>query len=193
MTSINSTIAKIAQHYFTEKSDAKNSSLIKLSPHTSFTIEKGKQSDIYLIDGNFSIDGETYEGGTYISTGKSKEWITNDQGARFFFYQEPIGKTSIEITLRPTQQVWADGGVKGMKNAQLRTTGHSLLLVSWEPGTEASFHIHPYGEEVFVLKGELFDRETSLKTEEWIRMLPNTGHAPNAKEKTLILLRNGHL
>ena len=193
MTTLNPNNAKFDQHYFTNKSDYKNSSLVKLRPHASFTIEKEKQSDIYLIEGSISIDGETYQSGTYISTGKSKELVTHDQGARFFIYQEPIGTTSIEITLKSIQQVWSDGGVKGMKNVQLRSSGHSLLLVAWEPGTEVSFHIHPYGEEIFVLKGELFDRDTSLKSEEWIRMLPNTGHAPNAKEKTLILLRNSHL
>ncbi len=193
MTNIYPNTSNISQQYFTNTYDPKNSSLIKLNPHSSFTTEREKQSEIYLIEGSITIDSETYESGTYISTGKVKELLTNTNVAKFFFYQEPIEKTSEEITLKPTQQVWGESGVSGMKSAKLRSSGHSLILVSWEPGTEVSFHIHPHGEEVFVLKGELFDRQTSLKSQEWVRMLPNTGHSPNTKERTLILLRNGHL
>lgn len=193
MTNIYPNTSNITQQYFTNTYDPKNSSLIKLNPHSSFTTEREKQSDIYLIEGSITIDGETYESGTYISTGKVKELLTNTNAAKFFFYQEPIEKTSEEITLKPTQQVWGEGGVSGMKTAQLRSFGHSLILVSWETGTAVPFHIHLNGEEIFVLRGELFDRETSIKSDEWVRMLPNTGHSPNTKERTLILLRNGHL
>jgi hypothetical protein len=190
MTSNN--INTIQRKYFTKESEVKNSSLVEMLPNSIFKSNSKKQNEIYVAEGSIAIESKTYGSGTYISTNKQIE-IKAINKVKLFIYQEPQAKYNLEIIIKPEQIKWDDSGIKGQKNSILRNVGHQLLIVLWEPNTKVPFHIHPYGEEIFVLSGELLDKETSIKKFEWVRMLPNTGHSPNTKEKTLILLRNGHL
>ena len=183
----------VKQLFFTQEEETKKSSHITLPPRTSFHLLKNMQSDIFVIEGGITVNSSALETGAFVSTkGAIIENPTNEM-AETFLYEEPYNEKHKEILLQPYEYQWYFNNVPGLKQAKLRDWGHIVSLVQWETGTEIPFHIHDFGEEIYVLKGELFDRGTSIKKGEWKRMLPKDGHAPHTQEQTLILLRNGHL
>ena len=68
MISADSKPSHVSQKYFTKESDVKKSSIIQLTPHSTFVPEKERQSDIYIIEGSCTIAGEVFERRTYIGS-----------------------------------------------------------------------------------------------------------------------------
>ncbi len=180
--------------FFTHKTDKKQSSLLVLPPNNTFISNFNKQSDLYIIEGCVIMyDSIILETGTYISIKNFEITNNTNENAMIFIYEEPKRHDGLEIILKKSDQKWHTNSINGLKQTILRNVDHSLYLVSFAKGTKIPFHRHKKGEEIFVLQGELWNQSSSLKEGEWIRMLPNIGHAPYAKRETLILLRNGHL
>ena len=98
----------------------------------------------------------------------------HDQLAELFLYDEPLPDVHYDFHLREGDMEWYTYSVKSLSQCVLRKNWHSLFLVRWALGTEIPFHRHGLGEEIYVLKGELFDRSTSLKKGEWKYMLPRS-------------------
>jgi anti-sigma factor ChrR (cupin superfamily) len=80
-----------------------------------------------------------------------------------------------------------------MDVATLSEDGHGVSLVRWRPGASVPPHAHRSGEEILVLEGELRSGEERYPAGTWLRLHPDSTHAPFATTRTLILLRNGHL
>lgn len=181
------------QVFYTREKDLKKSSHITLPSGSYFLLPQNRQSDIYLLEGSMLINSVSLETGAFVSINGGIVKNPHDESAELFLYEEPSTDFHIEILLEPHDFNWYTNTVQGLKQTKLRDHGHRLYLVNWEKGTEIPYHTHEAGEEILVLKGELFDRRSSIKKGEWKRMLAGEGHAPYAVEETLILLRNGHL
>ena len=72
--------------------------------------------------------------------------------------------------------------------------GISTALVKWAPDTIFNPHVHPGGEEIFVIKGVFYDEHDRYPTGTWIRSPRYSKHAPFTKsEGALIYVKTGHL
>jgi anti-sigma factor ChrR (cupin superfamily) len=71
-------------------------------------------------------------------------------------------------------------------------TEHTAL-VRWEPGTQFTQHVHPGGEEIFVLEGVFGDEEGSYPAGAWLRNPAYSRHTPFSREGCTIFVKTGHL
>jgi hypothetical protein len=169
------------------------SMVVSLPPNVLYHLKDDVQHDIYVLKGDIHEEGKDFGVGTYLSRTGSRILKSGPHGSKLFAYYGPITPYSENITVKPADQEWGIGGVPGMEVTRLRDFDHHVILVSWAPGTKVRFHDHPRGEEIFVLEGAIHDDRGVAEKGYWQRLYPDTGHSPYAKEKTLIILRNGHL
>jgi hypothetical protein len=69
----------------------------------------------------------------------------------------------------------------------------NAALVRWQPGTRFPQHIHPGGEEIFVLDGVFEDEQGAYPAGTWLRNPPGSRHAPFSRSGCLIWVKTGHL
>ncbi|MES2047233.1 MAG: cupin domain-containing protein [Pseudomonadota bacterium] len=188
-----------AQIDFTRHDDQRWAGILELPANAALPLNTDARHDMYLLSGQVSVGENNFSQGTFLSTGIAglhndlPSWRAGVNGAVLFAYRDQLATKSGKQVLSPAQLNWQLGGADGMHVATLSETQHRLMLVSWQPGTRMRFHRHPQGEEIFVLKGQLRDERGIYPTGSWQRLYADAGHAPYAKEETLILLRNGHL
>lgn len=173
--------------------DLRWSAILSLPPQAKVALDILVHNDMYVLKGSLIEETIEFPAGAFLSRTTGKGLRAGHAGVRLFMYRDRVVMTSREETLRPGDLKWYPGGVKGMSVAPLLYAYHRLMLVSWLPSTRVDFHIHPLGEEILVLEGELIDQKDRHPAGTWQRFLPGTGHAPYTETTTLILLRNGHL
>lgn len=179
--------------HLTAAEDPRWSGVIWCPPSSVVEMTAGAAHDVYLLRGTVLAEGTTYAEGTFIAEWRDKPIVAGREGAALFVFRHvPTFATRTQF-IEPQDLVWYPGGAAGMRVAPLVNAHHRVILVSWQPGTKVGFHDHPFGEEIFVLNGELQDQRGRYPVGSWQRLYPNTGHAPFAEERTLIILRNGHL
>jgi hypothetical protein len=164
-----------------------------LGQFESLQLENGARNDTYVLFGKLTEFGREYSTGSFFSRGQESHFQAGGDGAIVFMYRDQIAKRSGHETLNHSELTWFAGGATGMSIAMLSKTNHRFYLVSWQPGTHAVKHIHPYGEEIFVINGELKDERGAYPAGSWIRLHPGSAHEPYSEKGALILLRNGHL
>ena len=71
--------------------------------------------------------------------------------------------------------------------------GESTALVHWPAGEKFQPHVHPGGEEIYVLKGEFIDEHGRYGEGTWIRSPHMSHHNPYVEQDTIILVKVGHL
>ena len=167
--------------------------VISMPPHAALRMVGKPRNELYVLDGSLIENGTERASGTFLGRGDVVPLQAGPRGATLFVYRDRLAKTSGNETVAPGERQWVQGSVKGMQVASLSATDHRLMLVSWLPGTRVGFHLHPRGEEILVLKGELCDQQGRYPAGSWLRFHPGSGHAPYAEVETTILLRNGHL
>ena len=179
---------------FTAANDTRWAGIMDLPAHGQLLLNPNSHTDLYIIQGELIENSSlTYATGTFLSRDMNATLNAGPNGARLFKYQDSNVISSNHTTVIPSQLNWREGGAVGMKVASLINLPHELMLVSWSHDTRMRFHLHPQGEEIFVLRGELHDQHGRYPAGTWQRLHPETGHAPYSETDTLILLRNGHL
>ena len=177
---------------------AKASSLVKYSPKSSFTEHThGRGEEILVLEGAFSDENGDYSAGTYIrNPPNSKHAPYSKEGCVLFvklrqFNDQDGSIVRIDTTTAP----WHPGLVPGLSVMPLQECdGVGTALVHWAPNTIFNPHVHPGGEEIFVLKGVFHDEHGSYPARTLIRSPRYSKHAPFTKsEGALIYVKTGHL
>ena len=179
--------------HLSDPNDSRWAGIQMLAPFENLTLDVDARHDIYLLAGNLQCGNEHYPSGSFISRSHSFTVVAGDKGATVLGYRDRLVHSSGNESLTRDQLRWFEGRLTGIGVAQLSTTHHHLSLVSWQPNTYTQPHTHPYGEEIFVLSGELRDERGRYPAGSWLRFYPGSSHAPFVEINTLILLRNGHL
>ena len=179
--------------YFTPSGSLQNSFLLEIKESETFISKGNKQVDYFIINGSISVFGSTYTKDTYISTANSSQIIGKSKISLILCYEEPKNSNGFEKVIKPEEFEWKQNAVTGLKQVELRNYRHKFWIVSLLCGTKIPSHLHPKGEEIYVLEGELLDKSSALKKGSWIRLSANSSHSPYTEKITLILLRNGHL
>lgn len=68
-----------------------------------------------------------------------------------------------------------------------------VSLIRWAAHTRFTPHVHPRGEEIFVLDGALEDEEGRYTTGSWLRNPPGSQHMPFSLEGCLLSVKICHL
>lgn len=82
----------------------------------------------------------------------------------------------------PREQQWVPSPSGGVNRIQLERasdeSGHATSIVSYAAGSSFKEHVHPLGEEIFVLEGTFSDENGDYPAGTYLRNPPGSRHAP---------------
>lgn len=157
--------------------------------------EHPKGEEILVLEGTFSDETGDYPAGSY---------FRNPEGSS----HAPFSKDGCVILVKlhqfqddDRQQVFIDTpsgswlpGQGGLKVLPLHSHhGESTALVKWPAGERFVPHVHPGGEEIYVISGEFIDEYGRYPAGTWIRSPHMSRHHPYVEQETLIFVKVGHL
>jgi anti-sigma factor ChrR (cupin superfamily) len=172
--------------------------IVSYAPNSSFPQHSHPAGEeILVLEGTFSDESGDYSAGMYLRnppdsshTPHSKDGCTIFVKLRQF---HPDDSATIRIDTNNT--AWHPGLVPGLAVMPLHEfDGVGTALVRWAPNTVFNPHVHPGGEEIFVLEGVFYDEHGSYPSGTWIRSPRYSTHRPFTKsEGALIYVKTGHL
>jgi len=177
---------------------ARATTIVKYAPNSTFSphIHAGGE-EILVLDGVFSDEDGDYPAGTYIrNPPNSGHTPFSTNGCTLFVKLKQFhSKDHATLRINTTTAPWYPGLVPGLSVMPLHEfDGVGTALVRWAPNTIFNPHIHPGGEEIFVLEGVFHDEHGSYPTGTWIRSPRFSKHAPfTQSEGALIYVKTGHL
>jgi anti-sigma factor ChrR (cupin superfamily) len=157
----------------------------------------GGGEEILVLEGVFSDDRGDYPAGTYLRNppGTSHAPFSRDGCVLLVkLWQFKAGDTD-EVRIDTRAAPWRPGLVPGLSVLPLHAhDGIDTALVRWAPDTRFSPHVHPGGEEIFVLEGVFRDEHGAYPARSWLRSPPWSRHAPYTEaEGALIYVKTGHV
>lgn len=95
------------------------------------------------------------------------------------------------ITVDSASLPWRNSpfaGVGWKKLAFDPDTGHSAVLLRFEPGASYGAHCHPRGEQYFVLEGSLEDGGSTWGAGSYVSHPPGSVHRPSSEAGCVLLV-----
>jgi anti-sigma factor ChrR (cupin superfamily) len=177
---------------------ARATSVVRYAPNTEFTPHAHDGGEeILVLDGCFSDETGDYPAGTYLRNPPgSRHAPFSADGCTLFVKLRQFAQTDSQaLRLNTKASDWYPGLVPGLSVMPLHEhDGVSTALVRWAPNTVFNPHVHPGGEEIFVLDGVFHDEFGAYPKGSWIRSPRYSKHAPFTKEEgALIYVKVGHL
>jgi anti-sigma factor ChrR (cupin superfamily) len=177
---------------------ARATSIVRYAPQSRFAPHThGGGEEILVLDGVFEDEHGTYPAGTYLRNppGTSHQ-PSSEQGCTLFvkLWQFTLGDDqAIQIDTKTAP--WYQGLVPGLSVMPLhQADGVNTALVRWAPGTQFNRHVHPGGEEIYVLRGVFHDENGAYPAGSWLRSPRYSMHTPyTSDEGALIYVKTGHL
>jgi anti-sigma factor ChrR (cupin superfamily) len=174
----------------------RTTSFVKFAPDSFFPAHQHPQGEeLYVLEGVFSDENGDYPAGTYIRNppGSDHSPFTKE-GCRLFVkldqFQEGDDK---QVVIRPEEQHF-QAGIGNLKVFSLHTFKNESTALVWWPKNEVfQLHTHFGGEEIIVIKGKFIDEHGEYPAGSWIRSPHLSQHFPYVEEKTLIMVKVGHL
>jgi anti-sigma factor ChrR (cupin superfamily) len=177
---------------------ARASSIVRYDPGTSFeqhTHDGGEE--ILVLDGCFSDEKGDYSAGMYLRNPPGSQHAPfSKDGCTLFVKLRQFEQTDgQELRINTRTSDWYPGLVSGLSVMPLHEhQGISTALVRWAPNTAFNPHVHPGGEEIYVLGGVFHDEFGVYPKGSWIRSPRYSKHAPFTKDEgALIYVKVGHL
>ncbi len=177
---------------------ARATSVVRYLPNSRFERHvHGGGEEIFVLEGVFSDEHGDCPPGTYLRNppGSSHAPFSHE-GCLIFvkLWQFTAGDTE-QIRLDTHATEWRPGMVPGLSVMPLHSHGGiDTSLVRWAPNTRYSPHVHPGGEEIFVLEGVFRDELGAYPAGSWLRSPPMSRHTPFTEaEGALIYVKVGHI
>ena len=177
---------------------ARATSVVRYAANTEFkphTHDGGEE--ILVLDGCFSDEQGDYSAGMYLRNppGSQHAPFSKDGCTLFVKLRQFEQADNQELRINTKTSDWYPGLVPGLSVMPLHEhQGISTALVRWAPNTVFNPHVHPGGEEIYVLDGVFHDEFGVYPKGSWIRSPRYSKHAPfTNKEGALIYVKVGHL
>ena len=177
---------------------ARASSIVRYEPNTSFAQHAHDGGEeILVLDGCFSDEQGDYSAGMYLRNPPSSQHAPfSKDGCTLFVKLRQFERSDHqELRINTKASDWYPGLVPGLSVMPLHEhQGISTALVRWAPNTVFNPHVHPGGEEIYVLDGVFHDEFGAYPKGSWIRSPRYSKHAPfTGAEGALIYVKVGHL
>ena len=177
---------------------ARASSIVRYEPNTSFAQHAHDGGEeILVLDGFFSDEKGDYSAGMYLRNppGSQHAPFSKDGCTLFVKLRQFERSDHQELRINTKASDWYPGLVPGLSVMPLHEhQGISTALVRWAPNTVFNPHVHPGGEEIYVLDGVFHDEFGVYPKGSWIRSPRYSKHAPfTGSEGALIYVKVGHL
>ena len=177
---------------------ARASSIVRYEPGTSFAQHAHDGGEeILVLDGRFSDENGDYSAGMYLRNppGSQHAPFSKDGSTLFVKLRQFEQADNQELRINTRTSDWYPGMVPGLSVMPLHEhEGISTALVRWAPNTVFNPHVHPGGEEIYVLDGVFHDEFGVYPRGSWLRSPRYSKHAPfTNNEGALIYVKVGHL
>lgn len=97
------------------------------------------------------------------------------------------------VVLHGAEMDWVETRMKGVKRRMLDRVGaergRATSIVSYDPNSKFSSHIHTGGEEFIVLDGVFQDEHGDFPVGSYIRNPPESSHTPRSDEGCMIFVK----
>jgi len=151
--------------------------------------------EILVLEGVFSDHSGDYGPGCYFRNPEGfRHAPSSKPGCRILvkLHQFAPGDTQ-HINIDTNDAAWLTGD-DGLQVMPLHRFGsEQVALMRWPAGESSGRHLHPGGEEIYVISGELCDEQGRYLAGTWIRNPPMSQHRLYAARETLIWVKTGHL
>ncbi|MDE1891706.1 MAG: cupin domain-containing protein [Betaproteobacteria bacterium] len=177
---------------------ARATSIVSYLPYSEFPQHShGGGEEILVLDGVFSDETGDYGPGSYLRNPPGSAHTPRSQeGCTIFVKLWQFSQGDLDtVRIYTHDSPWYQGLVPGLHVMPLHDCdGIGTALVHWAPNTQFQGHIHPGGEEIFVLDGVFHDEWGSYPKGTWIRSPRYSKHTPfTQSEGALIYVKTGHL
>ena len=172
-------------------------SLVHYAPGGAFPPhEHPEGEEILVLDGVFSDEHGDYPPGSYLlNPHGTRHAPRSDEGCTLFVRLRQLpGEQRRQVALNTREEVWRPGVMEGLSVKPLYSQAgfpENMALVNWAPGTHFHRHVHPGGEEIYVLEGELADEHGTYPAGTWLRNPHMSEHTPWSEPGCLIYVRVG--
>ncbi len=177
---------------------AKATSIVQYAPGSSYCEHKHTGGEeILVLSGVFSDESGNYPAGSYLRNPPHSAHMPFSKDGCTLFVKlrqfHPNDQDTVRINTKTS--AWYPGLVPGLSVMPPHDfDGVGTAIVRWEPNTIFNPHVHPGGEEIFVLEGVFHDEHGSYTSGTWIRSPRYSRHAPFTKsEGAVIYVKTGHL
>lgn len=171
-------------------------SIVRYDPGAAFSAhDHPKGEEILVLEGVFSDETGDYSAGTYLRNPEGfRHAPFSKQGCILLVKLHqflPDDLKTVRIDTRSSAWLPGQGGLQVLPLHQHQS--EQVALVRWPAGEKFQQHIHPDGEEIYVLEGELIDEDGRYPAGTWLRNPPASRHQPYVEIDTLIWVKTGHL
>ncbi len=171
-------------------------SIVQYEPGASFSAHNHPGGEeILVLEGTFSDQTGDYGPGTYFRNPAGfRHAPFSDPGCVILvkLHQfHPGDDAHVVVDTKTAEWLPGHGGLRVLPLHEYQ--GESVALVHWPAGERFQRHVHPGGEEIYVMKGELRDEHGQYPVGTWIRSPHMSEHFPFVTEDTLIWVKTGHL
>jgi anti-sigma factor ChrR (cupin superfamily) len=177
---------------------ARATTVVRYAPGSFFDRHvHGGGEEFLVLEGTFSDEHGDCAAGFYVRNppGTSHTPFSRD-GCTILvkLWQFAAGDTEpVRIDTRTGR--WLPGVAAGLSVMPLHAhDGIDTALVRWAPHTRFATHVHPGGEEIYVLEGVFHDEHGVYPSGSWLRSPRWSRHTPfTGAEGATILVKVGHL
>jgi anti-sigma factor ChrR (cupin superfamily) len=100
---------------------------------------------------------------------------------------------SLRVAIETAAMAWEASPSAGVRRKKLEReaaeSGQVTSVVRYEPGSRFPPHLHPGGEEIFVLRGVFEDEHNRYPAGTYLRNPPGTRHAPGSEDGCDLLVK----
>jgi anti-sigma factor ChrR (cupin superfamily) len=177
---------------------ARATSVVRYLPGARFDRHvHGGGEELLVLEGVFSDERGDYPAGAYVRNPPGSAHAPFSRGGCLLFvklWQFAAGDTE-EVRIDSHATPWRQGLVPGLMVMPLHSHGGiDTALVRWAPDTRFNPHVHPGGEEIFVLDGVFRDEHGAYPVGSWLRNPAWSRHTPFTEaEGALIYVKTGHV
>lgn len=176
---------------------ARATSIVRYAPGSYFSPHThGGGEEFLVLEGVFSDERGDYPVGTYVRNPVgSTHTPSSKDGCTILVKLWQMHPDDQQRVVIDTQQAdWLPGLVDGLQVMPLHSFDtENVALVKWAPGTYFQPHLHPGGEEIFVLTGMFEDEFGTYPSGTWSRNPSGSIHKPFSREGCLMYVKTGHL
>jgi len=152
--------------------------------------------EILVLSGVFQDEHGDYPAGTYLRNPPGTSHApASETGCELLVKLNLFDPGDLEPVCLDTRATpWQPGLVPGLSVMSLHSyQTQNTALVRWAPDTQFNPHIHPGGEEIFVLEGVFEDEQGAYPKGAWLRNPSYSRHQPFTRQGCTIFVKTGHL
>jgi anti-sigma factor ChrR (cupin superfamily) len=172
-------------------------SVVRYAPGATFAPHPHPLGEeIFVLSGVFADEHGEYPAGTYLRNPPgSRHAPASPEGCDLLVELDQFDPDDGDrVCIRTAEADWLPGRVDGLDVLPLHSFGvEHTALVRWAPGTRFPAHVHPGGEEIFVLEGTFEDEDGVYPRGAWLRNPSYSRHQPFSRAGCTIFVKTGFI